>query len=199
MKIGKTGGITYIIAAMSNHAKSTRVQQQACAALWNLSASGTLGQQHNQVLGTELTSSPAELNRQKIAVQNGIPRLVLTMRYHATDAKIQALACGALRTLATDSATLVPCFALLCFAMFLAQAPAYGSLAGKLRSLIGTEDCVVSILNAMRGHEENRLVQERACNAFQLLAAEGVSSPPLSLAGRSSSSSSCARQTRPGR
>jgi hypothetical protein len=40
-KIGKTGGITYVIAAMTNHARSARVQEQACAAIWNLSASGT--------------------------------------------------------------------------------------------------------------------------------------------------------------
>lgn len=42
-KIGKTGGITYVIAAMTNHARSARVQEQACAAIWNLSASGTAG------------------------------------------------------------------------------------------------------------------------------------------------------------
>lgn len=40
-KIGKIGGITYVIAALDNHSRSLGVQQQACAALWNLSASGT--------------------------------------------------------------------------------------------------------------------------------------------------------------
>lgn len=44
---------------------------------------------------------------------------------------------------------------------------------GRLRTKIGEEDGVVAILTAMRGHEENRAVQERACTALQHLVAEG--------------------------
>ena len=45
---------------------------------------------------------------------------------------------------------------------------------GRLRTKIGEEDGVVAILTAMRGHEENRAVQERACTALQHLVAEGT-------------------------
>jgi len=102
------GGITYIVAAMGNHERSARIQEHACAALWNLAVNGTFFEGVVGPLFVNRSSFNQELNRKKIATQNGIERIILAMRVHSRNVKIQALACGALRTLATDS-TILTC------------------------------------------------------------------------------------------
>ena len=75
--IATKGGIEAVLAAMKEHPKDRKVQEEACAALWNLS-------RHN------------DNNKIEIAAKGGIDASVAAMKEHLKFAEVQEEACGAL-------------------------------------------------------------------------------------------------------
>jgi hypothetical protein len=112
------GGIEAVVTAMGRHAESSRLQESACGALWNLAAdhrenTAKIGAQVESIhqyiceyiwplhTGVE-DKCRNEQSQTHTRTQGGIEAVVTAMRRHAENAKVQEIACAALGTLAAS-------------------------------------------------------------------------------------------------
>jgi len=160
-KIVAAGGVHAIIAVMKSNPKAPDIQEFACGALWNLSATddsaASLGLSEilkamkalpmasgvqRQACGVLRNLTENNLLSKKVANAGGIAAILTAMRNHPDASQVHDVACGALANLAEDNAVL------LC-----------------------QQGAVADVVAAMKSHLDVESVQEQACLAIWLLAA----------------------------
>ncbi len=177
-KIVEEGAVGKIVTAMNQFPDHSGVQEQACAALWNLASANGSFPLITFVPFFILTFFETEKNRKKILEAGGVQAIVLAMQHHTIRGPIQEYACGALWNLALAGKETFGFNNLMQVVHFTHN---YRLLPEKGRQRIGKEKGIIYVLAAMQNHRRNPRVQEQACAAIWNLAAD--STPILSNQG----------------